>query len=164
MTMDVSIQQGKPEHLPGIHALVREWGYSANESQTRDWLNALMDSPTHQIFVAISSASVIGWAVVERRISLGAGNGELYTSEITGLVVSASARRAGVGRLLVRAAEDWARSMGLSQVVVRSNVSRLESHGFYPSVGYELTKTAHVYVKDLNGCNKPGDNQCEKTF
>ncbi|WP_421841873.1 GNAT family N-acetyltransferase [Marinobacter algicola] len=147
MNRDISIQQGAVEHLSGIHSLVLEWGYSANESQTCAWLEALLASPNHQILVAISNAAVVGWAVAERRISIG----ELFTSEITGLVVGTNSRRAGVGRLLVQAIEDWSRTKGLSRVVVRSNVSRSESHGFYPSIGYERTKTTHVYVKDLEG-------------
>lgn len=151
MNMDISIQKGTAVHLSGIHDLVLEWGYSANEPQTEAWLEALLESPNHQIFVAVSNASVVGWAVAERRVSLG----DLFTSEITGLVVSTSARREGVGRLLVQAVEDWSRARGLSRVVVRSNVSRSESHGFYPSVGFELTKTTHVYVKDLEASTKP---------
>ena len=147
MNMDISVQQGTAEHLSGIHHLVLEWGYSSNESQTGAWLEALLESPSHQIWVAISDAAVVGWAVAERRISIG----ELFTTEITGLVVSTSAQRAGVGRLLVQAVEDWSRAKGLSRVVVRSNVSRSESHGFYPSIGFEHTKTTHVYVKDLDG-------------
>ena len=147
MNMDISIQQGTAEHLSGIHHLVLEWGYSSNESQTGAWLEALLESPSHQIWVAISDAAVVGWAVAERRISIG----ELFTTEITGLVVSTSAQRAGVGRLLVQAVEDWSRAKGLSRVVVRSNVSRSESHRFYPSIGFERTKMTHVYVKDLDG-------------
>ncbi len=146
MTMEISIQEGKPEHLSEIRDLILEWGYSASESQTREWLQALEESPNHQIFVAIANESVVGWAVAERRISLG----ELFTSEITGLVVSASVRRAGVGRLLIQAIDDWSRTKGLSRVVVRSNVRRSESHEFYPSVGFELTKTSHFYVKHID--------------
>ncbi|MBJ7278846.1 GNAT family N-acetyltransferase [Marinobacter salarius] len=147
MNVEVSITEGRTEHLSEIRGLILEWGYSVNESQAREWLMALLESPSHQIWVAISDAAVVGWAVAERRISIR----ELFTSEITGLVVSANVRRAGVGRLLVQAVEDWSRAKGLSRVVVRSNVSRSESHGFYPSIGFEHTKTTYVYVKDLDG-------------
>ena len=34
-------------------------------------------------------------------------------------------------------------------MVVRSNIKRTEAHLFYPSIGYTLGKTQHVYVKDL---------------
>ena len=34
-------------------------------------------------------------------------------------------------------------------VVVRSNASRVESHSFYPALGYASTKTQQVYRKLL---------------
>jgi hypothetical protein len=34
-------------------------------------------------------------------------------------------------------------------IVVRSNVLRPESHGFYESLGYIRTKSQHVYSKCL---------------
>ena len=145
--MDVSIRHATREHLKGVHELVLEWGYTASESETLQWLDALLASPNHEVFVAVTNDSVAGWAVAEKRISL--GEGEL--AEITGLVVSSSFRRSGIGALLVQALEGWSQDLGLSRVVVRSNVSRLESHEFYPALGFELTKTTHVYVKKLKG-------------
>ncbi|WP_372612998.1 GNAT family N-acetyltransferase, partial [Halomonas sp.] len=97
------------------------------------------------VFVAVSNDSIAGWIVIEKRISLSTE----FTSEITGLVVGSNFRRLGIGQLLVNAAAEWSQSLGLSQVVVRSNVSRLESHDFYQSIGFELKKTAHVYAKGL---------------
>ena len=69
--------------------------------------------------------------------------------EIVGLVVDSVARRSGVGRALVAAAEHWARSRGIDEVFVRSNVVRPESHPFYERIGYLLSKTQHVYRKRL---------------
>ena len=50
---------------------------------------------------------------------------------------------------LVRAAEDWARTLGVGEVFVRSNIVREQSHPFYESSGYERTKTQHVYRRRL---------------
>lgn len=143
--MDVSIQNASRKYLTGIRELVLEWGYSASESQTQIWLEAVLNSPNHKVFVAVSNDSIAGWIVIEKRISLSTE----FTSEITGLVVGSNFRRLGIGQLLVNAAAEWSQSLGLSQVVVRSNVSRLESHDFYQSIGFELKKTAHVYAKGL---------------
>ena len=143
--MDISIEPGRVDHLDGIHALVLEWGYTASRLRTKAWLEAIANSPDHQLFVALSGGSVVGWIAVEKRLFLS----ELFVAEITGLVVGSRARRAGIGQLLVQSAEDWSSSMGLPRVVVRSNVTRLESHGFYPAVGYTQSKTTHVYTKDL---------------
>ena len=87
----------------------------------------------------------MGWAVAERRLSLESGE----RAELTGLVVSASARRMGIGRSLVTAAEQWGSEQGLESMYVRSNIARQESHPFYLDLGYHLKKTQHTYEKPL---------------
>jgi N-acetylglutamate synthase-like GNAT family acetyltransferase len=111
-----------------------------------------MNSSNHQVFVAVCDNSVVGWTAVEKRILLGEG----VISEITGLVVRASCRRTGIGQLLINAVETWSQNPGLSRILVRSNVFRVESHEFYPSVGFELMKTTKVYAKELAGAHTSG--------
>ena len=72
-----------------------------------------------------------------------------FRVEITGLVVSPALRRRGVGRSLVDAAERWAKSLSAAGMVVRSNARRVESHFFYPALGYVPAKTQVVYRKPL---------------
>lgn len=143
--MHVSVAEGGIEHLRGIHALMAQWDYSASMSRIEQWIEAVAASPNHKLFVAILDTEVCGWAVAEQRLS----PTEQFVAEITGLVVSEDARRAGIGQRLVQSTENWARSQGLSRLVVRSNVNRMASHAFYPAVGFKRTKTTHVYSKDL---------------
>jgi GNAT superfamily N-acetyltransferase len=70
-------------------------------------------------------------------------------AEIFGLVVAQGRRASGVGRRLVEAVEQWARGRGLTDISVRSNVVRPESHSFYERIGYPRLKTQHVYRKRL---------------
>ncbi len=70
--------------------------------------------------------------------------------EILGLIVSAAARREGVGRKLLAQVESWAKEVGAGAVVVRSNSKREESHVFYPAMGYQAIKTQAVYEKRLS--------------
>jgi ribosomal protein S18 acetylase RimI-like enzyme len=86
-----------------------------------------------------------GYVSVERRLILV----EDERAEITGLVVDSAARRSGIGRALVKAAEQWAVHQGLHTVVVRSNVVRPESHPFYEGIGYQRMKTSHTYHKEV---------------
>jgi S-adenosylmethionine decarboxylase len=51
----------------------------------------------------------------------------------------------------VAAVEEWAAKRRIELVTVRSNVSRIESHPFYQSLGYLRVKTSHVYRKRLAG-------------
>ncbi|HEU5055513.1 MAG TPA: GNAT family N-acetyltransferase [Kofleriaceae bacterium] len=70
-------------------------------------------------------------------------------AEILHLVVSAQARRTGVGRALVDRVVEWARERGVDRVRVRSNVVRDAAHPFYLSLGFERHKTQHVYLFHL---------------
>jgi GNAT superfamily N-acetyltransferase len=108
-------------------------------------LEGVLARSSEVVLLAEASDFVIGWIHgVEQ---------ELLESErrceILGLVVDADYRGKGVGRRLVHATEQWARSRGLSQVAVRSNVVRVESHPFYERLGYRRVKTQHAYRKTL---------------
>jgi GNAT superfamily N-acetyltransferase len=52
------------------------------------------------------------------------------------LAVSEKTRRGGVGAALVKKAEDWALSHGITYIVVSSNMRRLDAHAFYENIGY----------------------------
>ena len=125
--------------------LSAELGYAMAPTEMSRNLAALLASPSHFVTVACDDDRLLGWVAAEYRLSLEGGE----KAELTGLVVDASARRRGIGRMLVAAAEQWASQRGLGKIVVRSNVAREESHPFYEGLGYTRTKTAHVYAKDL---------------
>jgi GNAT superfamily N-acetyltransferase len=108
-------------------------------------LTVLSADPRHYVAVAASGERLLGWMHVEHRFSLEGGD----RAELMGLVVDAGARRHGVGRALVAAAENWSRGRGLPSLTVRSNAARELSHPFYEALGYRRDKTQHVYSKAL---------------
>jgi GNAT superfamily N-acetyltransferase len=72
------------------------------------------------------------------------------SAEIAGLVVDEAERGRGIGPLLLRAAEDWARRAGCAALRVRSNVIRERAHAFYRREGYRDIKKQCVLEKRLN--------------
>lgn len=103
--------------------------------------------PEYYLAVAEQSADrLLGWIQVERRMIVAEAS---ERAEIMGLVVDATARRRGIGTLLVSAAQQWALEARLPQILVRSNVVREASHAFYARLGFSRVKTQHVYVKSL---------------
>ncbi|MBK7541099.1 MAG: GNAT family N-acetyltransferase [Candidatus Competibacteraceae bacterium] len=144
--MAINLRIANSNDASEIATLTQELGYGVSEKETLEWLSVLLGSNTHQVIVAADNDSrLLGWIVVEQRLSLEAG----LKAEISGLVVRATAQRSGVGRQLVSAAEEWATTMGLAQIQVRSNILRKDSHPFYLSLGYMHKKTAHSYAKGL---------------
>lgn len=130
-----------------IAVLSGQLGYPAETAELRARLETLLGrSSHHAVFVATDEGGrVIGWVHIGRRDVLE----NAACAEILGLVVDTTLRGAGIGRALVAGAEAWARARGLGEVVVRSNIARLESHPFYERLGYRRTKTQHVYRRAL---------------
>jgi GNAT superfamily N-acetyltransferase len=71
-------------------------------------------------------------------------------ARLGGLVVSARHRRRGVGRELMRAAEQCARGWGCDRLELTSSRWRTEAHAFYPAAGYrEVSEQQARYRRKL---------------
>ncbi len=146
--MIVTIRPAVHTDAAAVAALSRELGYPTESREMADRLARLLTQPDRDVvFVAVAGHDVAGWVHVGRRELLESGP----QAEILGLVVGNAFRRRGVGRLLVAEAERWAARRGVDDVVVRSNVSRAESHPFYQRCGYRRVKSQHVYRKRIAG-------------
>lgn len=143
----VQVRRPVLEDASELARLDEELGYAAQPAEMRERLGVLAKLESHFVAVAEENAGLLGWIHAEQRLSLETGT----KAEIVGLIVDGKARRKGVGRLLVGAAEAWAARRGLTSVVVRSNAARQESHAFYPGLGYRHSKTQQVYTKPLSG-------------
>ena len=128
-----------------IARLTIELGYAGDSGDMRGRLERIATQRDQVVFVAILDGRVVGWLQAHASVSLESG----YRVEIVGLIVEVVARRHGVGRALVQQAERWALEIGSDVVVVRSNVKRVESHDFYPPLGFRSAKTQAVYRKVL---------------
>ncbi|HLK71065.1 MAG TPA: GNAT family N-acetyltransferase [Steroidobacteraceae bacterium] len=124
-------------------------GYGGEADSMGERLAQLLATADHLIAVAVAAddpeSARGGWVHVARHVALETAP----FAEILGLVVDRPVRRAGIGRALIAEAEHWARAHRLQRLTVRSNVVRRESHQFYPALGFEHTKSQHVYSKPL---------------
>jgi predicted N-acetyltransferase YhbS len=129
-----------------IARLTTELGYPSERSDILPRLRELLARDDYLILVASDEGErLLGMITAERRHLLATG----VQVEIMSLVVGEKARRRGVGKALVEAAESWTVRLGVSKVVVRSNVVRPESHPFYEGIGYRRSKTQRVYLKEI---------------
>jgi len=142
--MDVRVRAANTGDAESIALLSGDLGYPSDVASTRERLLSILAADDQRLVVAVDPAgAVCGWLQAHCNVVLESG----LRVEIVGLIVSEAMRRRGVGRSLVAQAETWAKEISAETIVVRSNTKRIESHAFYPSLGYLTSKTQVVYRK-----------------
>ncbi|HXE30945.1 MAG TPA: GNAT family N-acetyltransferase [Terriglobales bacterium] len=126
--------------------LAAQLGYPCTGSELAARLEGMNDPGSYAVFVAETSAGIAGWIglYIFRSVETEP------IAEISGLVVDEQQRSRGIGRLLIAAAEAWARAQGSATLSVRTNVTRARAHHFYETYGFENVKTQRTYRKRLS--------------
>ena len=146
MVSSIEVRAAGGDDVEAIARLAGELGYPAAAAEVRERLDALTGHGAHALFVAADGkGSVLGWIQLSEERSLLSDP----RVEITGLVVDAIYRGAGVGHLLVERGENWARERGLTTMGVRSNILRERAHQFYLRLGYHIVKSQKIFRKAL---------------
>jgi len=144
--VQVSVRLARTGDAPRIAALSAQLGYPASQGQVERRLDQLRHDESSAVFVAErSDGRVVGWVqVCVRKLIMADRQGE-----IDGLVVDEDCRRCGIGQMLAREAEQWARAKACEVVSLRSNVVRKEARPFYQGIGYSVVKTQWTFRKIL---------------
>lgn len=133
------------EDAEALARLGAQLGYPASVAEITPRLQRVLASPGRLLVAEAPDSAVIGWVHVVRR--------DLLTSEpfaeLTGLVVDVAQHGRGVGRALVGAAAEWARSAGCGALRVRSNVKRDDAAAFYRRLGFTGLKQQNVLTLEL---------------
>jgi aminoglycoside 6'-N-acetyltransferase I len=135
----------RPEWLRMRRAL---WGDCPDEQQARE-MDENLSSDVDQVFVAERpDGRLCGFLEAALR-SRADGCDSTPVGYIEGWYVDEDARRRGVGRALVEAAEAWARSRGCRQMASDAELGNEVSHRAHGAVGYEETARLVLFKKDL---------------
>ena len=142
----IKIRRAKSSDAAQIAELCDQLGYPAKPAEIAQRLRKIKPPSQHAVLVAESpEQKVIGWL----HVSVSPLVEVELRAEVNGLVVDNHERSSGTGALLLRAAEQWARSRGCKNMSVRSNVIRERAHQFYLRHGYEHYKTQKAFRKPL---------------
>jgi GNAT superfamily N-acetyltransferase len=131
--------------VPRITELSEQLGYRVSQDGIRSRLEYLIQDNYHVIYVAEVDDKVVGWVHASIYKTLLSE----VTATILGLVVDHTFHRQGIGRELMRRAEEWARNNGCQGIILKSNVIRQDAHTFYRGIGYENVKSQYVFTKHL---------------
>jgi GNAT superfamily N-acetyltransferase len=143
--MTISVRDATPDDSLALARLCAQLGYPTEPRTMPARLARLEADPNARCLVATSDVDVAGLATVHVRYTL---NHEAPIAQLTLLVVDESYRTRGVGRMLVAAAEEWARSRGAKRFVVTTALRRADAHAFYEKLQFK--HTGRRYGKDFS--------------
>lgn len=145
MTTSTTIRPAASGDSAAVARLASELGVPTDAAEAATRLAGIRGDGAQVALVAEVDGEVVGWVHVVESTSLQSGT----LVEIRGLVVAASARRTGVGRALVAAAEAWAAARWHELIRVRTDVRRDEARAFYLGIGYEERKRQVLLTRRL---------------
>lgn len=130
-------------YLAQIAQLLQAEGLVADEDSIHRRMDVL--SREDRILMAVERDQLLGFAHLRITRDLTADE----AAEVVSIVVRKNRRRRGIGRMLVTAAETWARQSGRARLLLRTDVVRTAAHAFYLALGYQETATTVDFVRDL---------------
>lgn len=136
--------------LPGDYdrmaELAGQLGYSCTGDEIKSRVAEMLDLKQHAVYIAeLPGGRVAGWIGLHVFRSVE----QEGCAGISGLIVDEQIRSRGIGKLLLEAAENWARKQGCNAISVHSNVTRERAHRFYRNNGYQHIKTQQLLHKAL---------------
>ena len=145
------IRDARPDDWGPISALLAVLGRPdvrgrEDEEDHRQAFAAYLRRPDTEAIVAEDEGEVVGFVDVEYRRRLNFLSPQAWIAD---LVVDERSRGRGVGRALLAAAEERARTAGCFSISLESANWRSDSHAFYERVGWR--ESSKSFTRNLTG-------------
>ncbi len=127
-----------------IRFLLDELGYPTPEEEVKERLERINSDKTLKTLVAEIEGEIVGFIGLCKSYSYERSGCYI---RITALIVSEQYREKGIGTRLLQAAEEWARLLNASCIVLSSGLNRKEAHKFYENKGFYIK--GYSFFKDV---------------
>jgi ribosomal protein S18 acetylase RimI-like enzyme len=138
------IRDAELNDAPELAVLMCELGYETQHLEMEMRLKLILSDPAYKTFVAIMDGRVCGMIGTLTYLSYEHND---PGARILALVTLSAARRRGIGRALIAAAEKDLAQKGIRRVALDTRLTRKDAHNFYESLGYE--RNGWRFVKQL---------------
>jgi GNAT superfamily N-acetyltransferase len=136
----VVLREPTIQDAQGISVLMAELGYNME----RQGLARVLNDRDRYLLVAEAGGQVVGFVNAYFRFHLHHGG---IVGTIDELIVSEKYHGQGIGRELIEAVIDRARSTGAKAVDVSCHLRRAEAHAFYEQCGFE--RPSYKFIRFL---------------
>ena len=146
LNSEVIIRDAHEGDLEAITLLMTDLSYPTTLEEMQERFKAIVAHPDYRTTLAVIDDEIVGMA--------GLHKGNFYEKNgmylrILAFVVKRNVRNKGVGRILIKASEEWAAEQGLNAVIINSGNrdDRKAAHVFYHKMGYTIKSSG--FVKQL---------------
>ncbi len=142
---ELSIRAMTSDDLPSLEPLLVQLGYDIAPDEVARRYITVTAATGHSLDVAERDGRVVGFIHFYARAAIEKPPEVI----VQALVVDDGLRGGGIGRRLMRRAEDWAAAHGYGSVALGTQTRRDDAHAFYERLGYRVAATSHLMRKDI---------------
>jgi ribosomal protein S18 acetylase RimI-like enzyme len=138
---NIKIRPARNEDIESLTGLLEELftieaDFSPDTSRQSAGLRLLLQKRDAVILVAESGGKVVGMCTIQVVISTAEGG---LSGVLEDMIVARDARRQGIGRALLQAAESWAEERGLTRLQLLAESENEAALAFYFKMGWQGT-------------------------
>ncbi|SEW35896.1 N-acetylglutamate synthase, GNAT family [Chitinophaga sp. YR573] len=144
---DIMIRDAHKGDIEALSLLMNDLGYPTTISEMQERFSGIIEHPDYRTILAVLDNEIVGMA--------GLHKGHFYERNgmylrVLAFVVKQNNRNKGIGKILMKAAEDWAIEQCLNCVIINSGnrENRKDAHAFYQKMGYTIKSSG--FIKELN--------------
>jgi N-acetylglutamate synthase-like GNAT family acetyltransferase len=134
-----SIRKATQEDLPNILELLKELDLDGDQpmplEQARRLFQRIASYPNYSVYLAESDGRPVGTYALLIMDKL--EHGGAPSGIVDSVAVSAACQGQGIGKLMMRHAQEQCRRHGAYKLMLSSNMSRTDAHAFYEALGFE---------------------------
>lgn len=152
---EINIRSAQPSDYSQLASMMAAlWPNASAEEHLKELTAILGDNPplTMPLAILVAEATVgelVGFVEVDLRSHADGCNPVRSVGYIEGWYVAEDYRKQGLGRKLVRAAEDWSRSHGCLEIASDTWIDNEVSQQAHAALGYEVVDRCVHYRKKL---------------
>ncbi|MBB4826311.1 GNAT superfamily N-acetyltransferase [Sporosarcina luteola] len=133
--MNIAVRKLLEQDYEALVKLFKELGYPSSQGAIEQRFNLLNQQGSYYSFVAVDEGQVVGFAGVCQMFQF---ERDGSYARVLAFVIDANVRKRGIGTVLLKSVEEWARQNNCHSITLNSGnrEERLAAHSFYETNGY----------------------------
>lgn len=139
----IIIREAAPTDVFPLTELMNELGYDTTINEMKTRFENIQNHHDYKTFIATDGTVILGMVGLSRHYSY-EQNG-IYV-RVLALVTRSKFRQKGIGKKLMDVAENWARTIGASKILLNcgNREERAIAQLFYKKIGYQIKSSGFI--------------------